>query len=75
MKPNPHVTPRPRDQSEPEGRLDTYGGGSDKSDRESTGSGSPLQKEAWHWMKGLYKAMVDCVPLPTRVTLERITKD
>ena len=31
-----------------------------------------LHREAWHWMKGWYWAVVDRVPPPAWVTLERI---
>ena len=33
----------------------------------------PLHKESWYWMKGWYKASVDCAPPPAQVTFERIT--
>ena len=36
------------------------------------GSNPPLDREAWHRIKGWYKATVDRAPLPARVTLERI---
>ena len=39
------------------------------------GSDPPLLREAWHWIKGWYKAAVDRAPPPTRVTLERITAE
>ena len=35
----------------------------------------PLHWEAWHRIKGWYKAAVDRAPLPARVTLERITAE
>ena len=35
----------------------------------------PLHKEAWHRMKGWYKAAVKCAPPPARVTLKRITAE
>ena len=31
-----------------------------------------LHLEAWHQLKGWYRAAVDCAPPPARVTLERI---
>ena len=33
----------------------------------------PLRREAWHRIKGWYKAAVKHAPPPARVTLERIT--
>ena len=39
------------------------------------GSDPPLHREAWHWMKGWYRAAVDRAPPPARVTFERITAD
>ena len=33
----------------------------------------PLHWEAWHRIKGWYRAAVDPAPPPARVTLERIT--
>ena len=39
------------------------------------GSDPPLHREAWHRIKGCYKAAVDRDPPPARVTLERITAD
>ena len=36
------------------------------------GADPPLQWEAWHRIKGWYKAAVDHAPPPARVTLERI---
>ena len=35
----------------------------------------PLIQEAWHRIKGWYKAAVDCAPLPARGTLKRITAE
>ena len=75
-KPNPPVTPRPHDQCDPEGRLETEEGSIRRSDREATGIvPPPLHKEAWHQMKVLYKSAVDCALLPARVTCKRITAD
>ena len=37
------------------------------------GADPPLIQEAWKWIKGWYKAAVDCAPPPARVTLDRIT--
>ena len=37
------------------------------------GSDPPLQREAWHRIKGWYRAVVKCAPPPAWVTLERIT--
>ena len=34
-----------------------------------------LHREAWHRMKGWYRAVVDHVPPPARVTLEWITME
>ena len=39
------------------------------------GADPPLIQEAWHWIKGWYKAAVDRAPLPARVTLKRITAE
>ena len=39
------------------------------------GSDPPLYREAWHRIKGWYKAAVDRDPPPARVTLERVTVD
>ena len=39
------------------------------------GSELPLHREAWHRIKGWYKAVVDRAPPPPRVTLERITTE
>ena len=39
------------------------------------GSDPPLHLEAWHRIKGLYKAAVDHAPPPARVTLKRITAE
>ena len=39
------------------------------------GADPPLHKEAWHRMKGWYKAAVNRAPPPARVTLWRITAD
>ena len=39
------------------------------------GADRPLIQEAWHRIKGWYKAAVDRTPPPTRVTLERITAE
>ena len=39
------------------------------------GSDPPLHREAWHWIKGRYKAAVDCAPPPAWVTLDRITAE
>ena len=39
------------------------------------GSDPPLHREAWHQIKGWYKATVDRAPPPARVTLERITAE
>ena len=39
------------------------------------GADPPLIQEAWHRIKGWYKATVDCSPPPARVTLERITTE
>ena len=36
---------------------------------------SPLHKESWHLMKGLYKATVDFAPLPPLVNLYQITAE
>ena len=36
------------------------------------GSDPPPQREAWHRLKGWYRAAVDRDPPPARVTLERI---
>ena len=36
------------------------------------GSDPPLHREAWHWIKGLYRAAVDRTPPSARVNLERI---
>ena len=41
----------------------------------ATGSGLPLHKEYWRWIKGLYKVTFNCTPPPAWVTLERITAD
>ena len=39
------------------------------------GSYPPIHREAWHRIKGWYRAAVDHAPPPARVTLERITED
>ena len=39
------------------------------------GSDPPLHQESWHWIKGWYKAAVNCTKLPAWVTLERVTVD
>ena len=39
------------------------------------GSDPPLHREAWHWIKGWYKAAVKSAPPPARVTLNRITAE
>ena len=39
------------------------------------GSDPPLHREAWHRIKGWYKAAVDCDPPPAQVTLKRITAE
>ena len=39
------------------------------------GEDPPLHREAWHRIKGLYKAAVDHAPPPARVTLKRITAE
>ena len=36
------------------------------------GADPPVHREAWHWIKGWYKAAVDHNTRPARVTLERI---
>ena len=36
------------------------------------GADPPLQREAWHRIKGWYQAAVDHAPPPAQVTLERI---
>ena len=37
------------------------------------GSDPLLKREAWHRLKGLYRDVVDHVPPPDHITLERIT--
>ena len=44
----------------------------DKEIEKLLGADPPLHKEAWHQMKGWYKAAVDPVQTPTWVNLERI---
>ena len=39
------------------------------------GSDPPCHREAWHRIKGWYKAAFDRAPPPARVTLERITAE
>ena len=39
------------------------------------GADPPLIQEAWHCIKGWYKAAVNRAPPPARVTLERITAE
>ena len=39
------------------------------------GADPPLIQEAWHRIKGWYKAAVDCAPPPARVTLKQITAE
>ena len=68
--PNHPMTPRPHDQCDPEGRpeKDYIGGG--RSNGGATGSAPPpLHKKAWHRMKGWYKAAVDRMQPPSRVSL------
>ena len=39
------------------------------------GSDPPLQREAWHWIKGWYTAAFECSPPLARVTLKQITAE
>ena len=39
------------------------------------GLDTPLHQESCHWIKGWYKAVVDCAPPRTQVTLEGITAE
>ena len=39
------------------------------------GSDPPLHREAWHRIKGWYKAAIDRAPPPAWVTFERITAE
>ena len=62
----------PHHKGETDDGQETVGRGGGGGGRGTVGGGPPLRREAWHRIKGWYKAAVDHAPPPTQVTLKQI---